>query len=48
MLIIRNLQNQILKLNNELNVFVLFGSPQSGKTTFLKQLADANRKYVDL
>ena len=44
----RNLQNQILKLNNELNVFALFGSTQSGKTTFLKQLADADRKYVDL
>ena len=29
-------------------IFLLRGSPQSGKTTFLKQLADANRKYVDL
>jgi predicted AAA+ superfamily ATPase len=48
MFIIRNVQNQILKLNNELNVFSLFGSPQSGKTTFLKQLADTTRKYVDL
>lgn len=48
MFIIRNLQNQILKLNNEFNVFGLLGSSKTGKTTFLKQLANANRKYVDL
>lgn len=43
-----NLENQILKLNNKLLVFMMTSSPQSGKTTFLKQLADADRKYVDL
>ena len=44
----RNLKHQILKLNTEFEIFVLFGTYQSGKTTFLKQLADADRKYVDL
>lgn len=44
----RNLQNQILKLNNEINVFALFGPSQSGKTTFLKHISKPDRKYVDL
>ena len=48
MLIIRNVQNQILKLNNNATIFLLSGPPQSGKTTLLKHLADPDRKYVDL
>lgn len=44
----RNLQNQILKLNNKSTVFALFGPSQSGKTTFLKQVSEDDRKYVDL
>ena len=48
MSIIRILQNKILKLNNNDTIFLLSGPSQSGKTTFLKQLADADRKYVDL
>lgn len=47
-MIIRNIQNIVLKLNNKTNLLVLYSSLQSGKTTFLKQLADADRKYVDL
>lgn len=43
----RNLQKHILQLNNEARVFLLKGVNQSGKTTFLKQLAGANRKYAD-
>lgn len=48
MFIIRNIQNKILKLNNEIYLFGLFAPSQSGKTTFLKHLANANRKYADL
>lgn len=48
MLIIRNLQNHILQLNNEAEVFLLKGVNQSGKTTFLKKLASPDRKYADL
>ena len=48
MLIIRNLQNHILQLNNEAEVFLLKGVNQSGKTTFLKKLASPGRKYADL
>ena len=48
MLIIRNLTNEILQLNTRILAFMIVGAPQVGKTTFLKQLADANRKYVDL
>lgn len=44
----RSLTNQILQLNNEAKVFFLKGVNQSGKTTFLKNLANANRKYADL
>ena len=47
-MIIKNIQNIVLKLNNKTNLLVLYSSLQSGKTTFLKQLADADRKYVDL
>lgn len=39
---------QILKRNKNAEIFVLVGTSQSGKTTLLKQLADANRKYADL
>lgn len=48
MLIIRNLQNQILQLNNEVKAFFLKGVNQSGKTTLLKNLASPDRKYADL
>lgn len=44
----RNLQNAVLKLNNENNLFALFGPPHSGKTTLLKNLASPDRKYADL
>lgn len=40
--------NHILQLNNEVEVFLLKGVNQSGKTTFLKQLASTDRKYADL
>lgn len=39
---------RFLKLNKNANINVLVGSYNSGKTTFLKQLAGANRKYDDL
>ena len=45
---IRSLTKHILQLNNEVKVFFLIGPSQSGKTTFLKQLASPNRKYADL
>lgn len=48
MLVIKNLTNHILQLNNEAEVFLLKGVNQSGKTTLLKQLSDASRKYADL
>ena len=44
----RNLCNQILKFNRLKFIIVLTASIKTGKTTFLKQLADTNRKYVDL
>lgn len=44
----RSLIKQILQLNNEAEVFFLKGVNQSGKTTFLKQLASPDRKYADL
>ncbi len=44
----RNLQKHILQLNNEAKVFFLKGVNQSGKTTFLKNLATTDRKYADL
>lgn len=40
--------NKTFKLNKIANVIIFTGSIQSGKTNFLKQLADANRKYADL
>lgn len=43
----RNIDNVVLQLNKT-TIFALIGPSQSGKTTFLKQLADADRKYVDL
>lgn len=39
---------QILKLNKNAETFVLVGTSQSGKTTFLKNLASPDRKYADL
>ena len=44
----RSCENNILNISKIFQAFLLTGSPQSGKTTFLKQLADANRKYADL
>lgn len=44
----RSLTQQILQLNNEAEVFFLKGVNQSGKTTFLKNLASPGRKYADL
>lgn len=48
MLIIRNLQQKILKLNNEVFGFIVVSAMQDGKTTLLKQLASPDRKYADL
>lgn len=45
---IRRCKKHILNINEILQVLVLKGTVQTGKTTFLKQLGDANRKYVDL
>ena len=44
----RNLKNQVLKFNILKFILILTDSSKEGKTTFLKQLADANRKYADL
>lgn len=44
----RNLCNQILKFNRLKFIIVLTASIKTGKTTFLKQLADVERKYADL
>lgn len=44
----RSLTKHILQLNNEVKVFFLIGPSQSGKTTFLKNLASPDRKYADL
>lgn len=44
----RSLTKQILQLNNEEEVFFFKGVTQSGKTTFLKNLASPDRKYADL
>lgn len=43
----RSLANHILQLNR-VKVFFLTGTSQSGKTTFLKNLASSDRKYADL
>ena len=48
MYIKRSCENHILNISKIFQAFLLTGPPQSGKTTFLKQLADAKRKYVDL
>ena len=48
MYIKRSCENNILNISKIFQAFLLTGPPQSGKTTFLKQLADADRKYVDL
>lgn len=39
---------QILKRNKNAEIFVLVGTSQSGKTTFLQNLASPDRKYADL
>lgn len=44
----RSLTKQILQFNNEAEVSFLKGVTQSGKTTFLKNLAAPDRKYADL
>lgn len=44
----RSLTKQILQFNNETKVLFFKGVKQSGKTTFLKQLAEPNRKYANL
>lgn len=44
----RSLINHILQLNNEAEVSFLKGVTQSGKTTFLKNIASPDRKYADL
>ncbi len=44
----RNLKKQIVKLNINKLVFILFSFQQSGKTTLLKKLASPERKYADL
>lgn len=43
-----NLQQEFLKLNNKIFVFMVAGVLQGGKTTLLKNLAAPNRKYADL
>lgn len=40
--------NITTEINKNINIFLFNGPSQSGKTTFLKQFADANRKYADL
>ena len=42
------IRNFVKEFNNKNIVYVIIGSSQTGKTTFLKQFADANRKYADL
>lgn len=44
----RNFKKQIVKLNINKLVFILFSFQQSGKTTLLKKLASPERKYADL
>ena len=44
----KRLYKRILKFNKSFQVFFIVSPPQSGKTTFLKQLAEPTRKYVDL
>lgn len=44
----RSLTNQILQFNNESEVSFLKGVTQSGKTTFLKNIASPDRKNADL
>lgn len=44
----RSLTKQILQFNNETKVLFFKGVKQSGKTTFLKNLASPDRKYADL
>ena len=48
MYIIRSYEKHILNINKILQVLAFNGTVQIGKTTFLKQLADVEHKYVDL
>lgn len=38
----------INKTNNNIKIYLFIGCRQSGKTTFLKNLASPDRKYADL
>lgn len=44
----RDLSKNFLQLNIKVEVFAFVGTTQSGKTTFLKNLASPDRKYADL
>ena len=48
MYVTRNYEKYILNINKILKVLLINSTVESGKTTFLKQIADADRKYVDL
>lgn len=47
-MIIRNISNKILQLNSKIDIFLLTGFLQQGKTHLLKILSVTNRKYADL
>jgi predicted AAA+ superfamily ATPase len=44
----RTLTDTLLKLSNSFKAVLITGSRQVGKTTFLKNVAEINRKYVTL
>ncbi|MDO4953452.1 MAG: ATP-binding protein [Synergistaceae bacterium] len=46
--IVRDLEKKIVELSRDYSCLLLSGARQVGKTTVLKQLADANRSYVTL
>ena len=48
MYVTRNYEKYILNINEILKALLINGTVQSGKTALLKQLADADSKYVDL
>ena len=45
---IRDLKRTLMDINNKYIMYIIAGSFQSGKTTFLKNLASPDRKYADL
>lgn len=45
---IRDLKRTLMDINNKYIMYIIAGSFQSGKTTFLKSLASPDRKYADL